>query len=106
MVCITCVWTWSYQRYKERVFETKSSSNRQCRVETAQQSSKQDEFADVGLHRKTSQMDAQRCKVLWAVQGSLVPQKTQAQNKTCRLFIPASINKDFFSYQVCEVLDG
>lgn len=60
-----------YQGDEERVFEAEWSSNGEYGVEAAQQSSKQDEFANVRLHRQTSQVETQRRQILWTVQGVL-----------------------------------
>lgn len=74
--------TWvAYQGYEERVFEAEWSSNSEYRVETAQQSTEQDEFADVRLHGQTSQVEAQRCQVLWMVQGVLSHNMVTAKSK-------------------------
>lgn len=56
-----------YQGYEERVFEAERGSDGEHGVEAAQQSSKQDEFANVWLHRQTSQVETQRCQILWTV---------------------------------------
>lgn len=60
-----------YQGYEERVFEAERSSHSECRVEAAQQSSKQDELADVRLHGETSQVETKCCQILCIVQGIL-----------------------------------
>lgn len=70
----------SYQGYEERVFEAEWSSNGEYGAEAAQESSKQDEFADVRLHRQTSQVETQRCQVLWMVQGVLTLSQEHKQN--------------------------
>lgn len=71
----------AYQGDEERVFEAEWSSDSEHRVEAAQQSSEQDEFADVRLHRQTSQVDAQRCQILRVVQGVLAHNMVTAEPK-------------------------
>ena len=60
-----------YQGYEERVFEAERGSDGEYGVEAAQQSSEQDEFANVRLHGQTGQMETQRRQILRAVQGVL-----------------------------------
>lgn len=60
-----------YQGYEERVFEAQRSSNGEHWVEAAQQSPKQNEFANVRLHRQTSQVETQCCQILCSIQSIL-----------------------------------
>lgn len=77
-VSFSCLWTLHpYQGYEERVFEAERSGDGKYWVEASQQGSKQDEFANVGLHRQTGQVETQRCQVLCVVQGVL----TQHEDK-------------------------
>lgn len=76
----------SYQGYEERVFEAEWSSDGEHRAEAAQQSSKQDEFANVRLHRQTSQVEAQRSQVLWAVQCVLALSQKRKENARLVIF--------------------
>lgn len=60
-----------YQGYEERVFEAQRSSNGEYWVKAAQQSPKQNEFANVRLHRQTSQVETQCCQILRSIQSIL-----------------------------------
>lgn len=76
----------SYQGYEERVFEAEWSSDGEYRAEAAQQSSKQDEFANVRLHRQTGQVETQRCQILWTVQCILTLLQKPKENARLVIF--------------------
>lgn len=70
-----------YQGYEERVFEAEGSSDGEYGVEAAQQSSKQDELANVRFHRQSSQVETQSCQILCTVQGVLTKQFHSVRKK-------------------------
>lgn len=73
----------TYQGYEEGVFEAERSGHGEDGVEAAQQSSEQDELADVGLHGETGQVETQRREILRMVQRILT------QNTRTRTHIPS-----------------
>lgn len=84
-----CVISVPYQGDEERVFEAEWSGDGQDGVEAAQQSSKQDEFANVRLHGQASQVETQRRQVLWTVQGVLahkIVRKKEKKKKKSHIF--------------------